>query len=169
MPYDPITTWISQLNIPLLTVIAKILDSDMVFLAIIFLFAFLAEHGKKRNKLMLILILIFMFGFAMKLLIHEVRPCTEIVSKIQCPNDFSFPSNHTLVASAFAVALWKKRNGWIFSIFTVFVAFTRVYLGVHTITDVLGGAALGIAAYLLADILWKRIPEKFKKKLGVME
>ncbi len=163
MPFDIITMWASQLNIPLLTVVAQILDNDLLFLAIILFLAFIGEQGKKRNRLILTLVFVYILSAGAKYLVHEVRPCTLIPSKIECPDGFSFPSSHAVVAFALAVGLWKKPNGWIYTIFAIFVAFTRIYLGVHTMFDVLGGMVIGILGYLVVEIVWEKIPEDFKK------
>jgi len=134
----------------------------MIFIAIILFIVFIAEQGKKRNRLVLTLAILFLFGVTVKSLVHEMRPCLQIPSKIQCPGDYSFPSNHALVAFALATALWKKENGWIYALFALFVAFTRIYLGVHTSFDVLGAIFLGITGYAVITLLWERMPTALK-------
>ncbi|MEO8580721.1 MAG: undecaprenyl-diphosphatase [Gemmatimonadales bacterium] len=73
--------------------------------------------------------------------------------------DTSFPSDHTTLAFAVAVAVWQfnRRAGLALLIFGVLVAVARVYVGAHYPGDVVGGAVLGGITSLV--VLWLfRIP-----------
>jgi undecaprenyl-diphosphatase len=65
--------------------------------------------------------------------------------------DPSFPSDHATAAYAIAVAilLRHRKAGILALILATLVAVSRVALGTHYPTDVLGGAALGAVAALL--------------------
>ena len=63
--------------------------------------------------------------------------------------EFGFPSGHTSVGLCFWGYLWKnyKQNKTISTfclIMIIFVPFSRLYLGVHFIGDILGGHLLGL-------------------------
>ena len=90
-------------------------------------------------------------------------------------SDFSFPSGHTTAATAAALGLFfatNKRKSWPAIIFALAMGLSRIYLGVHYFTDVLGGFIAGtigaIAAFYLAKIIpnvyyqyhWKFLPQK---------
>jgi membrane-associated phospholipid phosphatase len=71
---------------------------------------------------------------------------------------FGFPSGH----ASGAVALWgglavifrKRALAWLAPVFVALVAFTRLYLGVHFLADILGGVLLG---GLVLFVAWKLI------------
>ena len=77
--------------------------------------------------------------------------------------DFSFPSGHTACSFAAAVVICKlcpKRYGIPAMVLAVLIALSRLYVGVHFPTDVIGGAVFGTAAALLACWIDKKWQER---------
>jgi undecaprenyl-diphosphatase len=78
------------------------------------------------------------------------RPCTlepHCWAELLPPDQFSFPSGHTITAFAVAVSLAgfypELFPGLLFC--AISIAASRVLLGMHFLSDVLAGAALGSA------------------------
>ncbi len=71
-------------------------------------------------------------------------------------DDPSFPSNHA--GGAFALALtmfWKHRKaGAIFLVFALFMALSRLFIGVHYPLDVTVGALIALSVTLL--VIWQQ-------------
>ena len=110
-------------------------------------------------------------GGQLKWVFERVRPCRALTDAVKiepsgCGGLFSFPSNHaanTAALAAFLHVLYPK-SGWITWPIVAFVGFSRVFIGAHYVTDVLGGWMLGGvigggAAWALLQ--WPR----FRKKL----
>ena len=77
----------------------------------------------------------------------------HFVKGVEMLSVHSFPSGHTVTAFSLAVLFtyWSKNKarGAIFLLYAVIVGYSRMYLGKHYPSDVLGGAATGIGtAYL---------------------
>jgi len=69
--------------------------------------------------------------------------------------DVSFPSDHTTVAGAVAVGLLltNRRWGLVATGAAVLMAFTRVYVGAHYLSDVLAGLVLGAIVAFIGHLL----------------
>jgi len=67
--------------------------------------------------------------------------------------DGSFPSGHTTLSAALSTVITKinPKLGILMWVMTIFVAWGRILLGVHTIFDILGGAILGFVVVKLVD------------------
>jgi glycerophosphoryl diester phosphodiesterase len=77
-------------------------------------------------------------------------------------DSFGLPSGHTQTAIVFWFALAmeiRKRWVWIlFSILVVLIAFSRLYLGVHDVEDIIGGAILGGLTIAIYRAILPRLP-----------
>ncbi len=89
---------------------------------------------------------------ALKNLMARIRPYEVVAGLtriIEQQHDFSFPSGHTCASFAAAFALYRtlpRKWGIACLVLAALISFSRLYVGVHYPSDVLGGGVVGIFA-----------------------
>jgi undecaprenyl-diphosphatase len=129
------------------------------------------QHGKIAViGLILLIIVTDQTGYRiLKELFERVRPCnvlTDVITPIGCAGGFSFPSNHAMNNFAAAVFLLRlfPTYKWIFLVVAALVSLSRIYLGVHYPSDVIGGALIGVAFGYLFSIGALKLLQHFEDK-----
>ena len=137
---DHLMIWVSACGVPLLVV------------------AVASQWWQSRDRphtrhILLAAGLSFLLGLALNqlllLFVHRMRPYDGGVTHllIERSTDFSFPSDHATASFAIAAAFLlhgMPRRGFVFLAAAMLIIFSRVYVGTHYASDVLGGALTGV-------------------------
>ena len=124
---------------------------DLFFIGVILISSLLLWDKKKIIFLWAGTGFAYALSIVLKSLIQRVRPLSA--SAFDNLGTFSFPSSHaTVYFFIFAFIFWHfEKNIYyrlIFLAIAVLVSLSRVFIGVHYLSDVIGGGLLGIGSYL---------------------
>ena len=145
------------------------IGSAYALIVISILLLCLIKNKKISLKIIINLIIVFIISQLLKLFFHRPRPDTIFLVNI---SDYSYPSGHTMISVAYfgylLFLLYKYTNSKLIKIILTITTITlltvisisRIYLGVHYLSDIIGGLSLGII-YL---ILFINISNKKKVK-----
>lgn len=145
-------------------------DIVLLLLAIFFLFF-------KKNRIKWILSILFSLFFSLFLVFllkNLFRIPRPLVEAIIVETGYAFPSGHATGSFSVIPTLFKNygKIKYLFFILAILVSFSRVYVGVHSLTDVLVGALIG---FLIGKLfvyleekhnLFKLIVMLFKKNVN---
>lgn len=174
----PILLWIQEyLRNDFLTPIMKFIthlgDSGAIWIIAAVVFLLFAKTRKTGMVMALSMVFnLFATNIVLKQVLARTRPY-EVVEGleriIEAQSDFSFPSGHTACSFAGAVVIFlmcPRKVGVPAMIFAVLISLSRLYVGVHFPTDVLGGAIVGTLSALLAYGIYIRLQnnEDLRKK-----
>lgn len=132
------------------------------YIAYVFLLGVSFVYGGKRGKIAVLGVILLIIaadqtGYRiLKEFFERIRPCnslSDVITPIGCNGTFSFPSNHALNNFAAAMFFYKlfPKLKWVLFITASLVAVSRVYLGLHYPSDIIGGALIGLAfGYIFA-------------------
>ncbi|MFA5126306.1 MAG: phosphatase PAP2 family protein [archaeon] len=113
------------------------------FIATIF---FWSGREKKSFTIATLILLTGFFSGILKVIIARPRPEGLIV--MENGISYSFPSGHSTIAAGFTAYAWfaktiSKNLKYFLIILTTLTAISRIYLGVHFISDVIAGLLIG--------------------------
>ena len=111
-----------------------------------------------------------LFGLIIKIVVGRQRPSPDLVHVVQQIQQPSFPSGHTLHYTVFygfliVIIFTNFKPSWlrtvaivVFALLIALVGPSRVYLGEHWPTDVVGGYLIGVLCLgpLIAGYLWAK-------------
>lgn len=149
---------------PVVKTITHLGDGGILWIVLLLVLLIIPKTRKAGILGAAALILTFLItNVCLKPLVARTRPyeviegLTRLIGK---QSDRSFPSGHTANSMAVGVTLWiisrKKREnvdnniyfpkkaGWFLLILSILIGLSRLYVGVHYPTDVLGGALVAV-------------------------
>lgn len=153
-------------NITFIMTFISHLGSAIVLITLCLGFIYLFKNKKNSKFITLNLVLVFVLNRLLKLIIARPRP--QILRLLE-ETGYSFPSGHAMVSMGFygfLIYLAYKNIGnkkikypliVFLSLLILSIGISRIYLGVHYATDVIGGFVIGFI-YLVFFIkyLYKR-------------
>lgn len=128
-----------------------------------------------RNKKINIILVINLIcatllnNYVLKLIFTRDRPN---INPIVIENSYSFPSGHSMVSMVFYGSLIyiaykylnNKKLKWIIifclSVLILLIGLSRIYLGVHYFSDVMGGFIIGICYLIISTMVIRKIIKK---------
>jgi len=143
------------------------IKQNFIYIGPVFLIVLLLAY-KKRGLAFLIAgaVVVGLNDFICHNVIKEFfarpRPChtlPDLEHITNCSNSFSFPSNHAsnLFTTATTMSLCFKNLVFLAYTCALLVGYSRVYLGVHYPSDVLGGAIFGALMGFLGYKLYLKV------------
>ena len=156
---------------PIFKFITSLGDEGFVWIAIALILMLRKEHRKAGISVGISLLGSLLFNnMLIKNLVRRVRPyrvLEALTILIEEPGEFSFPSGHTSSSFAAGVVLFlllPRKEGVSAMILAFLIGISRLYVGVHYPTDVLGGMVMGtllaIGAVKLVEFMEKKIVKK---------
>lgn len=150
-----------------MVVITALGDWQVLFAVVIVLLAWLVWHRRRSAALHWLAAVAFA-----QLLIQAVKVITNVPRPVDVyagASTFSFPSGHatsSMVVYGFLAVLVARElppaRRWMAYVavapLVILIAFSRLYLGVHWLSDVVGGLSLGLAWVALLGIAYRRHP-----------
>jgi undecaprenyl-diphosphatase len=108
----------------------------------------------------------------LKVVVHRPRPALPWANVLP---DYSFPSGHTMNTVVFYLAIamivWVtlgRRTGAVALalalVVSVAVGFSRIYLGYHYLSDVIGGFAAGLGWLLVVAVAFDTLPRTWARR-----
>src|ERR1700730_18399659 len=94
------------------------------------------------------------------LFVHRARPYNAGVSHLIVSKslDWSFPSDHATasiaIVATFALHGFPRRT-LVFGLLALLICWSRIFVGTHYLTDVLGGSLIGVGAAVLVWIFYR--------------
>lgn len=94
------------------------------------------------------------------LFVHRIRPYDAGISHVIIDKsaDWSFPSDHATAAFAVVFAFMRQKlNGRFLILFALatLVCISRVYVGTHYISDILGGIIVALFAVVVVRVIYR--------------
>jgi undecaprenyl-diphosphatase len=160
-----------------LTMIMKLFTYLCSVEVLLFLCVFVFLFTKNRMKASLVsvnLITVYLINTFIKYIVQRPRPeGYRLISE----NGYSFPSGHSMVAMAFYgyvmylvykhdKVIWRRNLMlFILGFIIIMIGVSRVYLGVHYASDVIGGFFMSIAYLMLFITFSPKIVDWLKKRI----
>jgi undecaprenyl-diphosphatase len=177
----PLDAALNRRNSPALDAAALALDKlDQpvivgVILVIVFVLMWILKGWRKALGICIVAGAGWVTVLAVKYLVHQERPDLADVAHqlLKSASTLSYPSGHVAFVAALGAALFMavSRRGAriaiavVFAVVAVVVAASRLYVGVHYLTDTVGGVLNGIAGAILFAGLWNLVAARlFRSK-----
>lgn len=156
-----ISTGLQLINNPvfsgLMTVISWVGNSpqSLIVMAVIIATLFALGYRWESTVALVIAVIVPLLNFLIKTLVHRPRPGVDLIHVVNVLSSYSFPSGHVMFYTSFFgfvcfLTYTLLKPFWIrtllFIIFgshIVLVGISRIYLGRHWASDVLGAYLLG--------------------------
>lgn len=106
----------------------------------------------------------------LKNIVARPRPYTQLPDLtllIKKPTDWSFPSGHTTASFAAACSYYHMSQKKVYGVFSLIlaalIAFSRLYVGAHYPSDILGGLIIGVLGSWITCHLYLKWDNKHPK------